>query len=71
MKKNITSIMAHIVAGLIIASPFVAVGGVTIGVWVFQSHMEAKAYNRVTGSDVTTWEAMWIQLRVQEGTNRR
>ena len=40
------------------------------GVWIFKSHMEAKSYNRVTGSDVTTWEAMWIELRVQSGPDR-
>ena len=33
--------------------------------WIFKSHMEAKAYNRLTGSNATTWEAMWVQLRVQ------
>ena len=26
--------------------------------------MEAKTYNRITGSDVTTWEALWIELRL-------
>lgn len=31
--------------------------------WV-RSSMEASAYNRITGSDVTTWEAVWVQLRV-------
>jgi hypothetical protein len=39
----------------------------SIGIWVFRSRMEANAYNRVTGSNVTTWEAMWIELRVQAG----
>lgn len=37
-----------------------------LGWWIFRSSMEASAYNRVTGSNVTTWEAMWIELRVQE-----
>lgn len=35
--------------------------------WVVWSHFEAKAFNRATGKAVTTWEAMFIQLRVQEG----
>ena len=34
--------------------------------WVFSAYMEAKAYNRVTGAHVTTWDAMWVELRVQE-----
>lgn len=45
----------------------VAVLVITVGGWVFQSAMEAKAYNRATGSEVTTWDAMWIELRVQAG----
>jgi hypothetical protein len=35
--------------------------------WVFKSHMEAKAYNHVTGQHVSTWDAMWVELRVQAG----
>lgn len=34
--------------------------------WVIGSSMEAGAYNRVTGSSVSTWDAMWIELRVQD-----
>jgi len=41
--------------------------GLSIGYWAFSSMMEAKAYNRATGSNVTTWDAMWIELRVQAG----
>ena len=37
-----------------------------VGVWVFQSKMESSAFNSVTGKTVTTWQAMWIELRVQE-----
>lgn len=38
-----------------------------MAVWVVQSSMEASAFNRATGKSVTTWDAMWIELRVQEG----
>jgi hypothetical protein len=54
-----------IAAGIIMLA-FVLVG---CG-WVIASHFEAQSYNRVTGSNVTTWEAMWIELRVQEGAGR-
>lgn len=37
-----------------------------IGIWIGASAMEAKAYNNVTGSNVSTWDAMWIELRVQD-----
>lgn len=43
------------------------VSTLAISLWLIRSHMEAKAYNRVTGSNVTTWDAMWIELRVQGG----
>jgi len=37
-----------------------------ISVWVTKSYFEAQSFNAVTGKDVSTWQAMWIQLRVQE-----
>jgi hypothetical protein len=39
------------------------------GPWVFKSKMEAAAYNRATGSNVSTWDAMWIRLVVQSPPN--
>lgn len=35
--------------------------------WVFSSWMEASTYAKLTGKDVSTWDAMWVELRVQEG----
>jgi hypothetical protein len=35
-------------------------------VWVGSSYFEASAYRRLTGKSVTTWDAMWLELRVQE-----
>ena len=34
-------------------------------VWVVMSFFEARAYNKVTGAQVSTYDAMFIQLRVQ------
>ena len=31
-----------------------------------RSSFEAAAYKRVTGKDVTTWDAMFLDLRVSE-----
>lgn len=39
----------------------------SLGAWVLSSKFEADAYFRVTGKSVSTWDAMWIELRVQEG----
>lgn len=50
-----------ILAVLVVVGFAVVFGG---GWWV-HSFMEASAYNRITGSDVSTWEAMWVNLRVE------
>lgn len=36
-----------------------------IAVWVSWSYMESKTYNHLTGAQTTTWDAMWVELRVQ------
>lgn len=41
-----------------------------VTIWWAQSYFEAQAFNRATGSNVSTWDAMWVELRVQEGTSR-
>lgn len=38
-----------------------------IGLLIFSAYMEAKTYNKLTGSNVTTWDAMFVTLRVSEG----
>lgn len=41
-----------------------------LGGWYGWSYLEAQSYNRLTGSQVTTWDAMFVDLRVQaEPTN--
>ncbi|MCX6994167.1 MAG: hypothetical protein NT011_13635 [Kiritimatiellaeota bacterium] len=44
----------------------IVVGLIAMMFWVFTSKMEAATFNSVTGKSVTTWQAMWIELRVQE-----
>lgn len=55
--------MKEIVALLVLTC---LVCGAVLGVWVFRSALEARAFNAVTGKNVSTWQAMWIELRVQE-----
>lgn len=43
---------------------FVSIFGVMLCGWIYQSKVEAETYNRLTGRDVTHWEAMWTNLRV-------
>lgn len=33
--------------------------------WVVSSFFEARAFNNATGKNISTWDAMWIELRVQ------
>jgi hypothetical protein len=39
----------------------------TFCVCFFSSYMEAKTYTKLTGKQVTVWEAFWVDLRVMEG----
>ena len=46
----------------------VVIGGVAllfIG-WIYFSYFEARAYENVTGKKVSTFDAMFLNLRVQE-----
>jgi len=51
--------------GVVYGIAIVAVIVLSLVVWAISSKMEAEAYNRVTGENVSTWDAMWIELRVQ------
>jgi hypothetical protein len=50
----------------IIAIIVTTVISISIALWVSASYFEAKAFNEVTGKHVTTSQAMFIQLRIQE-----
>ncbi len=39
-------------------------------VWVTRSYFEARTYSRLTGVSVSTWDALWVEFRVQEGVER-
>ena len=43
----------------------VAVILILLLIWIVPSYFEARAYENVTGRKVSTWDAMWIELRVQ------
>ena len=58
--KDMTIVEWICVAGLI----FCLLGGPAI--WVLSSYNEAMVYNKLTGAHVTTWDAMWVELRIQE-----
>lgn len=43
---------------------------IALALWIGKSSLEARAYNRATGSDVSTFDAMFIELRVQSEAKR-
>lgn len=51
-------------AGFVVFVVIVAI----LAAWPIGSYFEAQAYYRVTGKRVSTWDAMWLDLRVQEQT---
>ena len=55
------------VVGIIVATVVCIV--VMISLWVGWSYFEAHAYNNITGKQVSTFDAMFVQLRVQESAS--
>jgi hypothetical protein len=54
LELRLTIAAAILLFGLVLASP------------IFSAHQEAAAYNRITnGPHVTTWEALFLELRVE------
>lgn len=51
---------------LVSAVIFLAVAAIGTGVWCVGSHFEAQVFNKLSGTAVSTWDAMWVQLRVTE-----
>ena len=33
---------------------------------IFRAYQESRTYNRLTGAHTTTWDAIWVELRVQD-----
>ena len=59
--------MSKDVATIIVCSAFLSVIlFASVVCWVIGSHFESKTYTELTGRTVTTWQAMWVQLRVIE-----
>lgn len=37
---------------------------VPAAIWVVASHFEAATFTKMTGKPASTWDAMWVNLRV-------
>lgn len=38
---------------------------------IIQPTMESRTFNKLTGAKTTAWDALWVELRVQETTAPR
>ena len=73
LRKEITSLRAQLAVKeredttrMIIGIAFaIVLLLVTPAIWVGRSRLEAQAFNRLTGKDATTFDAMFVELRVQ------
>lgn len=59
MKRSAFTVIEVLVVLAIIAT----VGTIIFGV-ILKPHFEARAYNRLTGANVSYWDAVWLDLRV-------
>lgn len=56
-----------VLAGLAVACLLFAWVGVTVA----RAYFEAAAYERVTGNRVSTWDAIFLDLRVEENVRQK
>lgn len=54
---------------LLILAACIFILALSFGAFAVAAYFEARAYNNVTGSNVSTWDAMFIDLRVQAEPN--
>lgn len=58
---------AYIGAVAALAAIIAALVGLIV---VMPAYFEAKTYNKLTGAKATTWDAIWVELRVQDTPKR-
>ena len=51
---------------LVLVVIFLLIIAFAVGVGLIASYFEAEAFNEMTGENVSTWQAMFVELRVQE-----
>jgi hypothetical protein len=59
--------MSDTKASILIATAILlAVAAIALALAWVQAHNESRVYNKLTGANTTTWDAMWVELRVQD-----
>ncbi len=59
-KEKIENVVGYLIVCVLIAALLFAIV-------VVPAYFESAAYNRLTGANTTTWDAIWLDLRVTEG----
>lgn len=49
---------------------FAGVLALGIALCFVQAYNESRVYNRLTGASTTTWDALWVNLRVQDAPRK-
>ena len=62
MKTKKGSTLIEALVGLTIL--LIIIGMISLA--IIQPFMESRAYNKLTGSKTTWWDAVWIELRIQD-----
>ena len=55
----------HVIGIAVVTTVVVALIGTAVFA-IMQPVMESKTYNKLTGAHTTWWDALWVELRVQD-----
>ena len=50
----------------LVVLPILAAIMLGVGITWFKAHNEATSYNKFCATPVTTWDAVWLDLRIDE-----
>ena len=56
-----------IIGGIVVA---ILLASVVVGTCLFYAYMEARTYRELTGKQATTWQALWVDLRVMDSVKQ-
>lgn len=65
-KSNISISGFTLVEGLVLIAIMLSL----VVVFIIRPLMESRTYNKLTGANTTWWDAIWVELRVQDQPNK-
>lgn len=64
MKQNQETLLS-------LAAAFAMLLAILVSVWVLPAYFESRTYNKLTGAETSWWDALWVELRVQDEPQAR